>query len=470
MTDRTLAQKIAEFFSSTTYDDLPDEVRSSVRDRILDTLGNSLAALGLETSRVIRRHVASTGGTGQARAIGITRRVPTAQAALVNGVLAHSLDFDDTHLPSILHPSATVIPACLAAGEVGKASGRELIRAAALGIEFCVMLGMAGYDSDQKNSLFFERGQHATSICGTVAGAAASALLAGASEEQIAHSIGLAVSMASGVLEGNRSGGTAKRLHGGWAAHGAVTAAELARGGFTGPPTVLEGRFGFFQAFLGGRFDPAPLTEGLGEHWEVPKIFFKPYPCNHFTHAGIDAAIALREKGLRIEDIQEIRLAVATPTIRTIGEPIESKRAPQSGYEAQFSGPYTVAAALLGGGGLGLDLDDFTDDLARDPIRRRLMAKVTVVADSECDAIYPNQFPALLDVKTRDGAVWTQKVLANRGGPVRPLSEDELVRKFRANAGRVLGEEETSVIEDASKRIDILEDIGELLAPAQRDF
>jgi 2-methylcitrate dehydratase PrpD len=276
--------------------------------------------------------------------------------------------------------------------------------------------------------------------------------------------MGIAVSMASGVIEGNRAGGTVKRMHCGIAAHAAVTSAELAKLGVTGPPTALEGRFGFFEAYLGGRFDDAPLRDGLGERWEMLSIFTKPYPANHFTHTAIDAALALRADGLEPGDVEEITLGVAGPTVRTIGEPIEAKRIPETGYQAQFSGPYAVAAALIGGGGLGLGLDDFTDALAREPERRALAARVSVVADPECDAIYPLQFPAVLRVRTKDGRELERKELVNRGGPGRPLSAGELATKFRDNARRSLDEDSVTRIEDAASRFEELSGAQALLA------
>src|SRR5690606_37677155 len=152
-----------------------------------------------------------------------------------------------------------------------------------------------------------------------------------------------------------------------------------------GPPTVFEGRFGLYEAFLSGQADLDQITNGLGDDWSIPGIFFKPYPANHFTHAGIDAARRLRAKGLRPADVAEARLGVAPAPLRTIGEPLAVKQAPETGYQAQFSGPYTVAAALFGGGGLGLGLRDFTDELARDPERRALMARIEVVPDERCE-------------------------------------------------------------------------------------
>lgn len=159
------------------------------------------------------------------------------------------------------------------------------------------------------------------------------------------------------------------------------------------------------------------LLGGLGERWKVPGIFFKPYPANHFTHAGIDAALALRARGVKITDVEQLRLGVAAPTVHTIGEPIEVKRTPQTGYQAQFRGPFTVVTALMGGGGLGLGLDDFTDRLAQDPARREHLHKVEVVADPRCTELFPGQFAAVLTAWLKDGSVISEEVMANRGGP-----------------------------------------------------
>jgi 2-methylcitrate dehydratase PrpD len=444
---------------------LPPEVAASVRQRVLDVVGLCLAALPLDTSTAIRDFAAAQGGAPQATAIGVAAPVPAAQAALVNGVLAHSLDYDDTHLPSVLHPSASVVPAALATAEAVGATGAELVGAVAVGVELCVRLGMAGYDPQARTSVFFDRGQHATSICGAVAGAASAAALRRLGPEEIAHAMGLAVSMASGVIEGNRTGGTVKRLHCGWAAHAAVVAADLAARGFTGPPTALEGRFGFFQAFLGDTADLGAVTAGLGADWELPGIFFKPYPANHFTHAGIDAALALRARGLEPDDVEELRLGVAAPTVRTIGQPIEEKRRPRSGYHGKFSGPYTVTAALVGGSGLGVGHDDFRDELVADPRRRALMDRIVVEGEPDCDAIFPHQFPAVVRVRTRDGSELVERVLANRGGPGNPLSDAELAAKFDDNA-RVAVDEGTAA--DLRAALDALEGrpaVAGLLAP-----
>jgi 2-methylcitrate dehydratase PrpD len=415
----------------------------------MDIIGISLAASGMEPARVVGGVIEGWGGREQASVIGGSGRYPTASAALLNGTLAHALDFDDTHLPSVLHPSAAVVPAALAAAQVSGASGRDLLAAVAAGDELVVRVGMAGYDPALGNSIFFEKGLHATSIAGTMGAALASAMVYGLGEEKIGHAVAISASMGAGILEANRTGGTVKRVHCGWAAHAGITAAELSARGLTGPPTVFEGRFGFLQAYLDDEADAEALRRGLGKDWELSRIFFKPYPANHFTHAGIDAAIKLREEGLDIEDIEEIELGVAAPVLRTIAQPEEEKASPETGYAAQFSGPFTVATALVGGGGLGLSLDDFTDENVRDQIKLDLASRVRCVADEECDRIFPYQFPAVLRVRLKNGEVREARVSHNRGGPENPLSDEELEVKFRTNAGRVLPAEQVEELRSA---------------------
>lgn len=459
----TLSARLARFADTTRHKPLPARVAASVRDRVLDVLGLCVAARRLDTSAAAVAYVREQGGAGQAHVIGDAERVPAPLAALANGVLAHSLDYDDTHLPSVLHPSASVVPAALAAAEAGGADGERLLAAIAAGLEVCVRIGMAGYDPDTGNSVYFEHGQHATSLCGAIGGAVAAAMLLDLDEAGIGHAIGVSASMASGVIEANRTGGTVKRLHCGWAAHAAVSAAQLVRHGFTGPPTVLEGRFGFFEAFLRGAYDPRAITERLGEDWAVPGIFFKPYPANHFTHTIVDAGRALRERGVDPGEITSLTIGVPAPVVRTVGEPIERKRRPTTPYEAQFSGPYAAVVGLLGGQGLGAGLADYDAALLTEPTRLRLMACAEVVADAECTAIFPNQFPAVVRASTRDGRGWTAKALVNRGGPGNPLTPEELATKFRDNVADALDAGTTRAVEEGVARLgrDLLP--GELL-------
>jgi 2-methylcitrate dehydratase PrpD len=459
----TVLREISRFAAGVRDGDVEPDILRDARRRVTDIIGIALAASGMEPARVVGEVVESWGGEQQASAIGRSSRYPAAGAALLNGTLAHALDFDDTHLPSVLHPSAAVVPATLAAAEGSGASGRDLLAAVAAGDELVVRVGMAGYDPDLGNSIFFEKGLHATSIAGTMGAALASAMVYGLEEEEIGHAVAISASMGAGIIEANRTGGTVKRVHCGWAAHAGITASELAARGLTGPPTVFEGRFGFLRAYLDDSADVGALTRGLGEEWELTRTFFKPYPANHFTHAGIDAAISLREEGLDIEEVEEIDLGVAAAVLRTIAQPEEEKARPETGYAAQFSGPFTVATALAGGGGLGVSLDDFTDEAVKDPVKLDLASRVRCVADAECDRIFPNQFPAVLRVRLKSGEAREARISHNRGGPENPLSDEELEVKFRANARRALPAEQVEELRSALEALGEADTVGDVM-------
>ena len=470
MTDRTLVQQLAAFAVEVRDRGLSPEVADDVRGRVLDMLGNALAASTLregdavEPGNAVRSLVVRWGGDGRSRAIGVEHALPAPSAALLNGTYAHALDFDDTHLPSILHPSASIVPAALAAAQDIGAGGRQLAEAVAVGDEICNRLGMASYQEEIRNSVFFEHGLHATSICGTVGGAAAAALLYGLDADGLAHAMAIACSMGAGLIEANRTGGTVKRVHCGWAAHAGVIAASMAQAGVTGPPTVFEGRFGFFEALSRSQYDPNAITDGLGARWELVRTFYKPYPSNHFTHAGIDAAIALRSQhGLDTTDIVGIELGLPAPVMRSIAEPVEEKARPRSGYHGKFSGPFTVATALVGGGGLGVYLDDFSDEHLADPERARLASIVRCVVDDEATAAFPHQFPAVLRVRTKTGALLEHRVRVNRGGPQNPLSVEELALKYSLNATRAVDAATALAIRGSVERLDTVTDTTSLV-------
>jgi 2-methylcitrate dehydratase PrpD len=436
--DLTPLEQLARFAVRCRDGQIAEAVLPDVADRIVDIVGIQLAARTLQTSAAATAFALEQGGPAQAHIVGEPTAISAIWAAFGNGVLAHSLDYDDTHLPSIIHPSASVIPAAMSVAEAVGASAYDMMRAVAAGIEVTVRVGQSGYDASNRANVWFDNGQHATSICGTIGSACASAMVLGLDEVGIANAMAVSASMSAGIIEANRTGGTVKRLHCGWAAHAGVSAALLVARGFTGPLTALEGRFGLFQAFLRDDVDHGAIPAGLGSTWLLRDVFFKPYPANHYTHAGVDAARRLRERGVRPGDIESVQIGVAEATLRTIGEPIEIKRAPQTSYQAQFSAPYTFTAALFGGGGLGVSLSDFDEVHLRDPERLELMSRITVVADARCESIYPMQFPAVVRVWLRDGQELVEDVLVNRGGPQDPLTHEQLMAKFDENAASAL--------------------------------
>jgi 2-methylcitrate dehydratase PrpD len=215
----------------------------------------------------------------------------------------------------------------------------------------------------------------------------------------------------------------------------------LAGRGVTGPERALEGGYGFYACFTAGEFDRDVLTGELAHRWEAEDLRYKPYPSNYYTHAGIDAARSLRRQGLDVGRVETIRQLVASPMLRTMGSPLDAKRRPRDGYAAKFSGPYTVAAALLGGGGLGLGVDDFRDALVTDSARVRLMDRITVHADRRCDEVFPDHAPCVLEIHTKDGHVWREEVWENRGSAQNPLDSAEVASKFFDNTRRTMPQE-----------------------------
>jgi 2-methylcitrate dehydratase PrpD len=374
-------------------------------------------------------------------------------AILANGTFAHSLDFDDTHATSITHASAVVVPVALALGEAGGLSGRAVITAAVAGYESLARLGMAAPGA------FHARGWHATGVCGVFAAALVAGRIQGLGVERLTSALGIAGSFASGVLEYLEDGSWVKRVHAGWAGHGGAVASALARGGFTGPATILDGRFGFYRTFLGVEPDPAPFAS-LGQAWETPGIGFKPYPCCHYNHAYLDCALELRRAhALPAEAVEAVECRVPAGEVPIVCEPRAAKLRPRTSYDAQFSLPYSVACALLDG---RVGLDSYAAERLVEPERLALAARVTHAVDP--DSTFPRGFPGWVRVRLRDGRLLEARAPDGRGSVARPLAPEAIVDKFRDNAGRALPEARVAELERTVLALDALSDVRALTA------
>jgi len=457
------SETLAAFAAQLHFERLPAAVVTKVKLHLLDVLGVALAGASMKFGAAVMRTAAAMGGPPTCTAIGFRDRLPAVWAALVNGTLAHGLDYDDTHTESVVHVSTSVVPAALAVGEETRADGRRLLSALAAGLEANIRIGLVARGG------FHDRGFHPTGICGTFASALVAGQLAGLPMTQLADALGLAGSQAAGSLEFLTDGTWAKRIHGGWAAHGGLVAARLAAAGFTGPRGTLDGRFGLYRSHLGDSgWDLAALTDGLGARWELLNIALKPYPCCHFNHAFIDAAAVLRTAVLRTavlrtasilpaEAIDEIECLIAAREVPIVCEPLASKRAPQTDYDAKFSLPYAVASMLVRG---HVDVDDFTDAAIHDP--QVLALAQRVVYRNDPDGGYPQRFGGRLRLRLRDGRVLEHHEPINRGSAERPLSADEVHDKFHRNAARVLPAAQVDAVIAAVAAIDHAGDLSAL--------
>jgi 2-methylcitrate dehydratase PrpD len=446
----TLAERLAAFTASLTFDALPADVVANVRLRMLDVIGLALAASTYDFAAPVIAAVDAA--AGPCTIIGSRRIAGPALAALANGTLAHGLDFDDTHAASITHASAVVIPSVLAVAENAGISGRDVIAAAVAGYEAIARLGMA------TPGAFHARGWHATSTCGPFAAALAAGKLMGLDATKLTHALGLAGSFASGLMEFLEDGSAVKRVHAGWAAHAGVFAATLAAGGVTGPASVLEGRFGFYRTFV----DAAPITEvfeTLGRQWETLRIGFKPYPCCHLAHAYVDCALRLRgEQRVEPDAIATVECRVPAGEVPIICEPRDLKLRPRTTYEAQFSLPYAVAAAFIDG---RVGLDTFTPARLGDERLLALAARVQHVVDPE--STFPDGFPGWVRVRLEDGRVLEVREPDGRGGPLRPLPASAIVEKFRTNVGDLLTASRRDELERAVLALDGMPDVRKVM-------
>ncbi len=413
---------------------VPDDLLEWAAGRFLDTVGVALACasfdLGTAGARLVRADPAP--GPASVWASGGLRARAT-DACLANGMLAHGMDYDDTHPATMIHPSVVVAPTALALGEETGATGRDIVAAGVIGYEVAARLGVLAEGRLQK------RGFHPTAIIGIFAATAVACRLLGVGRAEAVNAAGLAGSMASGLMEYLSDGSDAKQMHPGWAANAAVTAVRLARCGATGPATVLEGPSGVYRSFAGVDLTPegaSSALDGLGWEWVGTRVAPKPYPAGHCIHAPVDAWRALRERlGLRPSDTGRIRrLTALVPSayLHLVCDPLETKRAPRTVYDARFSLPFSLALTVVDG---GLELDSYRADRLRDQrvldIARRVDYQVL-----EYDE-YPSAFPGGVRIELDDGTRHEQHVRHNAGSLGNPMSTGDLDAKFLGGARRL---------------------------------
>ena len=457
----TVSADISAWVAGLAYDDLPAGTVAAAKLHLLDTLGAGLAAHARGVATAGRTVSPTIGGTGPATVIGSPARHAPAAAALANGMLCHGLDFDDTHADSICHVGVVLSPAALAVAEARGATGRELLVALVAGGEITTRVGAAAVPG------YMVRGFHPTSVCGVFGATVAAGRLLGLHAGELESALGIAGSMAAGLFAYLGDGAATKPVHAGWAAHGGIVAAELARAGAEGPTVVFEDRFGFFAAYYG--LDASAIerqVSDLGHRYETPRIAFKPYPACHFIHACLDAAVELlRAHPLAAAEIERIVVAVPDPGVPLVLEPLGAKRDPRTEYDAKFSLPYSIAALVVHG---RVGVDTYTEQAIRDPDVRALAARVERVQRDF--ATYPRSFPGWVRIETRAGAVLELELPHQRGGPDNPMGENEVVAKFRENAGLALDAGSVGELETALLALESQDDLAACLAPLRRSL
>ena len=416
----SVAEQLATSIAALRAEDLPQAVRQKCEDLVIDVVGLCVTARGED---YIKSTLAGCDDEGPCTAIGHARTFTAASAAFINGTAAHGEDFDDTFEGGPVHAGAVIVPAVLAACERHKPDGASALLGIAVGTEVMCRLSTVVPKAVHK------AGFHPTAIFGAMGAAAGVGAALGLNAKQIVDALGIAASMASGIIEYLAEGAWTKRLHPGWAAQSGIRAALLARGGFLGPRTVFEGVHGLFHGFAHTtQGDYEALTGNFGTRWVTETLAFKPYPCGTMAHPYIDCARRLAARGVKPADVKELICEVAEGTVHRLWEPLADKQRPPNGYAAKFSTPFLLATGFVRG---GVGLDAFTEAAVRDKHVLALSSKVRYVIDPENP--YPNNFTGHIRAVLNDGRVIEERQPHFRGGAHEPLTRADLEEKFTLN-------------------------------------
>lgn len=419
---QTAARTLAAWAAGLRYEDIPDAARERARQCIIDTTGAALFGARLPWSKIVAGHAQNCGGSGASRVIGTGLSVAAPAAALANGVAAHAFELDGLRKPSAgVHPGAILLPAALAAGESGGADGKALLTAFVAGAEVMFRIGLAAKQTTE--SLGF----HAPGTNGPFGSAIVAGRLLGLNAEQLTQALGIAGSMGGGLLAFAKAGNGAmvKRLHMGRAAEAGVVAALLARDGYEGPDSVLEGKYGYLEAYARDG-DASQFTKALGTHYDIVHACLKRYACHITAHTPVQSLQELRaEHGFSGDD-------VATLTIHARHKILSHHdiREPQDVAGAQYSVPFCAAIALH------YDVNDplaFSETALNDARVRSLAKQLKVVemGDDEKGGAWATRVELVL----KDGRRFERFAEEFKGTPASPLSADELQTKFMRMAG-----------------------------------
>jgi 2-methylcitrate dehydratase PrpD len=438
-----ITRQLAKFAVEARWEDLPEPARAAARR----TFGNAVALMvGSSRHPAVAAILGALDGLGmpaQASVLGRAERLGVVWAPLVNGVAAHVEDFDDTHLPTVVHPGAAVVPAALALGEWRGASGEDVLCAVAVGVEVALRVGLG------LTPAHFDQGWHLTGTAGHVGAAAAAGRMLGLGVNELQTALALGATQAAGLTAA--LGTMVKSFHPGKAAADGVEAALLAQRGFTSAPTMIEGRRGL-AAVASPAAEPDLMVDELGSRWELEANAFKPYACGIVSHAIIDAAIELREQATA-EEIESVELTVHPVVLDVMGV-----LNPAAGLEAKFSAPHCFAVGLLDG---TAGLEQYTDARVGAADAQALRARVRIKLDPAVA-----KGAAVAQVTTADGRRLHAEVPHATGSAERPMTDAQLRAKASALVEPILGEGSVDLI-DLAFAADALDDLDALTAAAR---
>ena len=444
-------KRLAQFISGLEYNQIPLPVIEHLKLCLLDTLGCGLFGTTLPWMKIVTRFAQGLGGPPEGSVWGQGFKLPSPNAALVNGTAVHAFELDDLHKTSILHPGAVAATAALAMAErVGGCDGRAVLTALVAGYEAGIRVGISAGD------VHLRKGFHPTGNHGTFASAAAAGRILNLDPDTMTHALGIAGTQSAGLMAAQYSS-MVKRFHAGRAAQSGVYAALLAREGLTGITNILEAEYGGYIAVMGQSGHMAPITKNLGESYESAEVGFKAYSAGGSTHTAHEAVKAIMgEHELSPDDVKNILIQTTSATDRHTNW----EYVPVGVTSAQMNMQYVVAITVMDG---ELFIDQFTDAKINDARVIDFTKKIEVRPNSELDALGPEFRHAIIaEVTTRDGKVYSKRVDSAKGSAKHPLTRDEVVTKYRLLAEKKLNRQEVSRLEEKVLHLDEVPDIGEL--------
>ena len=452
-----VTESVAQFVYEAALGTIPVAVIERAKVHILDTIGTLCAGSKESIATIVRQYIASMGCRDESTFITQAMKTSPQSAAFGNAILAHVLDFDDYEWPSMAHPSTVVLPAVLALGEKIGADGKACLEAYLVGIEVISKVGRG------INPNHYDKGWHSTGTLGVLGAAAACTKLLRADLDAIKTALGIAASMASG-LRGN-FGTMTKPFHAGHASRAGVEAAILASFGFTADQTILEHELGYCAIFTeGGGYDLIKIVESLGKPFSIvsPGLGMKPYPSCAATHSVLDGALELaRRDNIAAENVDRVECGIFYLYPKML---IHSS--PETALEGKFSLEFCVALALAD---REVTLSSFTDEKVNQPAIKQLVKKVKKYVTDEVGGrgtLYPG---AIVKIDLKDGTTCSIRVDARKGSPSNPLSQNEIIDKFQANASLALNGARIGEILEKVMRLEKLERIDGLITSLNQD-
>ena len=441
-----MTEKFADFCKQLRYEDLPHDVIKRTKLLILDTVGIIIRARhdAESTSSLVSAIERLEMSNGSCQVFSDNKSYSPSAAALLNGTLAHSLDFDDTHAEASLHSSAPILAAALAAAEMNKSSGQQLITACVVGYEIQIRLGLAGGSSSH-----YKKGFHPTATCGIFGAAAAAGYLMGLTKEQYISAFGIALSQSAGSMQFLTDGAWTKRSHVGQAAQNGLSCAIMAAEGFKGPSKAFEGQWGYFHSYASGG-DMEKAIDGLGKKFETLNLGVKPYPSCRYSHAAIDGIIELKnELGFSTAELDDIDIGLSETALNIIGYPLSDKQNPKSVVDGQFSMPFCAAVTVKSG---GLKWDDYKNHL-NDSDTISLCNKIKVSPDKDAEECCPEYMSAKVKVVVK-GKKYEKFVKIPKGEPENFMEDSEFISKFRSLTEPYLSNERIDQLTGSMLKLD----------------